>query len=244
LNAIGYVGRPMLIINADDMGASRSTTDPVLEGFSEGTITSTTAMVWMPDSERAASLAREWGLPVGLHLNLTMPFGDRAAPDAVRERQLALTRCFGPESWRRGEPTSVPAGQIAAAIADQLQRFREQFGEPTHLDGHHHVHVHPAVLSQLPRSMAIRPPLQRARGALAQRWRRRRFAGPSACLAFGEVHPALGGEGLQLLEPARHEVLEVMVHPAQPTERDALRSPEWQAALATLPLRSYRDFMH
>ena len=222
--------------------SSPSTTDPILECFAAGAISSTSAMVWMPDSARAARLVRERMLPVGLHLNFTLAFPVEGVPDDVRRRQLELTQAFGPESWR--EPAGrAPAGSlIAAAVDDQLRQFREQFGEPTHLDGHHHVHVHPAVLERLPHELPIRPPLgpgSAGRG-LGQRWLLRRFRSPDTCLAFERIHPALGGEGLQVLGEARRRVVEVMTHPAM-GQREALLSAEWRAALAALQLGSYRD---
>jgi len=231
----------MLIINADDMGASRSTTDPVLECFAAGTITSTSAMVWMPDTVRCAEIARARGLPVGLHLNFTLPFAADQVPDEIRRRQLTMTRSFRPDSWRGADHGIPTAELIAAAIADQLRGFRELFGEPTHIDGHHHVHLHAAVLTQLPRTLAIRPPLSPDTGrSFGQRWLLRRFRGPATCLAFAHVHPALGG-GFDQLSDARRRTIEVMVHPAQESELEALRSPEWHRCLAGFPLASYRD---
>jgi chitin disaccharide deacetylase len=231
----------VLIVNADDLGATPSATDPAIECFDAGALTSATAMVWMHDSGRAARLARERALPVGLHLNLTLPFADPSAPADVRSRQLALTGEFDRDSWRRSARGDLAEAEIARSIEDQLERFSEQFGQASHLDGHHHVHVHPAVLAQLPRSLPIRPPLAGAeRRTLGQRWLRRRFRGADTCLPFQQVHPALGGD-IALLDAARHRVVEVMVHPALPQEREALLSAEWRAALARLPLGSYRD---
>src|SRR5271169_531289 len=138
--------RAMLIVNADDFGANPRTSDPVVELFIEGAVSSASAMVWMRDTVRAASLAAEHGVPVGLHLNLTLPFADEAVPALVRERQLRLTEIFGSESWQGDGRESADGKLIADAIADQLERFREAFGEPTHVDGHHHVHTHPAVV--------------------------------------------------------------------------------------------------
>ncbi len=236
----------MLIVNADDFGANERTSDPVIELFAERLLSSTSAMVRMRDTARAAKLASERGIPVGLHLNLTLPFAADAIPGPVRERQLRLTEIFGAESWRE-ETRERPDGRLLAdVIADQLESFRENFGDPTHLDGHHHVHTHPAVLEHLPAELPIRPMLTAparagARRAVRERRLRRRFLCPDLCFAFEHVHPALGGVGLQALEHAREHPLEIMVHPRQQRERLALSSAEWRLALSTLRLGSYAD---
>src|SRR5436853_2780254 len=67
----------MLIINADDWGRSVAETDAALKCFREKRITSVSAMVFMGDSERAAELAKENKLDVGLHLNFTDRFTDK-----------------------------------------------------------------------------------------------------------------------------------------------------------------------
>jgi predicted glycoside hydrolase/deacetylase ChbG (UPF0249 family) len=236
----------MLIVNADDFGASPSASDPTILLYEQGALSSASAMVGMRDTERAAGLARERGLPTGLHLNLTLPFADPAVPPGARERQRRLTEAFGRESWLEGGGRDIDSLLIADAIEDQLERFREGFGEPTHLDGHHHVHVHPAVLEQLPPELLIRPilsPPARARAEPSARLRdlRRRAAGPDLCFALGHVHPALGGDGLQALEHARERSLEIMAHPQQERERLALESEEWRRALATFAVGSYAD---
>ena len=71
----------MLIINADDWGRSLAETDAALECYKAGRITSVSAMVFMGDSERAAELAKENKLDVGLHLNFT----DRFTANQYRE---------------------------------------------------------------------------------------------------------------------------------------------------------------
>ena len=233
----------MLIVNADDFGASPGASDPVIALFAEGAISSASAMVRMRDTARAAALASERGMPVGLHLNLTLPFADPAVPAPVRERQLRLTEFFGSESWR-GDSRESPDGKLLAdVIEDQLECFRERFGGPTHLD----VHVHPAVLEQLPRDLPIRPILSvpsraNARPDARERGLRRRFLSPDLCFAFEHVHPALGGAGLAALDHARDQTLEIMVHPQRASERTELSSEQWRTALSTLPVGSYLDF--
>lgn len=237
----------MLIVNADDFGASPSTSDPVVDLFEQGVISSASAMVRMRDSERAASLARERAMPTGLHLNLTLPFDDAGIPPAVRERQLRITEILDSESWRYEGRESFPGRLLEDVISDQLDCFRMSFGEPSHLDGHHHIHVHPAVLEHLPRDLPIRPILSipsraDSRPDRRERRLRRRFHSPDLCFALEHVHPSLGGVGLETLEHARYRTLEIMAHPQRKPERAALVAASWRTALSTLSLGSYIDF--
>src|SRR2546425_3251088 len=64
----------MLIIDADDFGRSAAETDVALQCYQRGRLTSVSAMVFMTDSERAAELAKENELEIGLHLNVTERF--------------------------------------------------------------------------------------------------------------------------------------------------------------------------
>ena len=75
----------MLIINADDFGRSPAETDAALRCHQEGRITSVSAMVFMEDAERAAELAKENELDVGLHLNFTESFTGRNYPAKLAE---------------------------------------------------------------------------------------------------------------------------------------------------------------
>jgi predicted glycoside hydrolase/deacetylase ChbG (UPF0249 family) len=129
-------------------------------------------------------------------------------------------------------------------VADQLAQFGRSYGDRTHLDGHHHVHVHEVVLGVLPRGMVIRPILREPGRADARRSRRerrlyRRFRAPDLTLAFEHLHPALGGVGLELLDRARTDRVEVMVHPQQREQLEALRSADWRAELGRVPRGSF-----
>jgi len=236
----------VLIVNADDVGASESTTDPAIASYDEGVISSVSAMVWMADSRRAAGLALERRIPVGLHLNLTLPFSDEGAPEDARAMHQQLVARFDSVSWMRDDAMFDERDPvIVAAIAHQLEAFRALYGEPTHLDGHHHVHVHPAVLPCLPREYPIRPVIKKPSELIRRRSSRDRklrkaFRTADGCVNFRQIHPSTGGAGLQVLKFARRRVLDVMVHPQFSDEREALRTPEWAAALSSLQLGSYR----
>jgi predicted glycoside hydrolase/deacetylase ChbG (UPF0249 family) len=234
----------VLIVNADDVGASRRATDAAVIAFDEGLISSCSAMVWMRDGDRAAGLLCEHRLPAGLHLNLTVPFDVPDVPPAVRERQLCLIEYFDSGSWRDDVNEKPARDLVRDAISDQLARFAETYGDRTHLDGHHHVHVHEAVLRELPRGAAIRPILREparldARPNRRERRLRRRFRTPAVTLAFEHLHPDLGGVGLNALDRLGGSHVEVMVHPLQPGQLEALRSTQWRTTLSAMGCGSY-----
>src|SRR5437868_4413510 len=86
-----WAGLPsMIIINADDFGRSRSETMAALECFGKGRITSTTAMVFMEDSERAAECGLASPIDIGLHLNFSQLFTGRVVHARVREYQADI----------------------------------------------------------------------------------------------------------------------------------------------------------
>jgi predicted glycoside hydrolase/deacetylase ChbG (UPF0249 family) len=147
-----------LIINADDFGERRFNAS-IEEGFDQGFVTSTTLLVGRAGAGDAALRAQRGGLEVGLHLNLTA--GEPVA-DATRVPTLV-----GPDGQFLGEAAfrealgagAVDPCDIARESVGQLARFNELIGVPTHIDGHHHIHVEPpiaAVLAPLLAKQSIR----------------------------------------------------------------------------------------
>ena len=136
----------VLIVNADDFGCAVSATDAILTCHREGAITSATAMVYMEDSDRAARLAVDQRLPVGLRINLTTPFTDRSVPYAVRERQARMVDVLGRSRAYRWLYDVRLQAEVDRSLRDQLDRFGELYARPpTHFDSHHHVHSCPNV---------------------------------------------------------------------------------------------------
>lgn len=246
----------LLIVNADDWGGFRAGTDAIEACFAMGAISSTTAMVHMSDSRRAAELARERGRPIGLHLNLTQPFDAGDVPAAARERQRRLCEHFAPLARRRWLPSSRPSlrGLVADGIRDQLEQFRALYGaEPTHLDSHHHVHVCPDVFlsDALASGMRVRQtvsPLP-GEGGLALLPRRlkhallaRRFQTTERF--WGSREMSDDGSGVSIADAvrcARGRSVEVMVHPSFEQEMPVLSSAAWLEAIAAAPLGSYAE---
>jgi len=132
----------VLIINADDWGRTAEITDRIFECALVGTVSSASAMVFMEDSARAAALARERGVDVGLHLNFTTPFSAPDCPPRLVEHQQRLHRYL--RSNRLAQVVYHPglAGSFKYVVAAQLEEFRRLYGaEPDRIDGHHHMHL-------------------------------------------------------------------------------------------------------
>jgi predicted glycoside hydrolase/deacetylase ChbG (UPF0249 family) len=244
----------VLIVNADDWGLRPEVTDAILECWRVGAITSASAMVHMEDSGRAFELAAPEGLPLGLHLNLTTPFTAADTPPDRRRRQERAVAYFAGSPSRRLLFDPRVRGLIDSCIADQLEAFAESGARAArHADGHQHVQVCPTVL--LAPSLGRLAGLRRAqsfpgarRSAAKRAYRgavnlvvRRRFRSVPF-LSMRDLHPALGGAGLDHLAVlARRTDIEVMVHPAWEDERQVLLSAEWLQMLAGLPTGTHGD---
>lgn len=147
-----------LIVNADDWGRTRPTTDRILECVERRAVSSVSAMVFMEDSERAAFLARERNVDAGLHLNLTTPFSAKSQ-GRLTEHQGAVSRHL--LRHRLAQAVFHPGlrRSFEYLVAAQLEEFERLFSTaPSRIDGHHHMHLCANVLLQklLPEGTVVR----------------------------------------------------------------------------------------
>jgi predicted glycoside hydrolase/deacetylase ChbG (UPF0249 family) len=139
--------RGLLNINADDWGRDRENTDRTLECVSRGTVNSVSAMVFMADSERAASIARENQVEAGLHLNFTTAFSAKDRPPKVQARQDELARFLRANRFAQVLFHPLLARSFEYLVSSQLDEYQRIYGEaPRRLDGHHHMHLCTNVL--------------------------------------------------------------------------------------------------
>jgi predicted glycoside hydrolase/deacetylase ChbG (UPF0249 family) len=144
---------------------------------------------------------------------------------------------------------------IDACIAEQLETFRRLYGhEPAHVDGHKHVHQALGVMlaRSWPGGLKMRPSFtfmagekslpNRLARALVNRAMRARFSSAQYLFDLREMHPALGGAGLEhkLGLADRHSV-EVMTHPGVRDERDLLLGDDWPIRLRAHRVGAYAD---
>ena len=136
-----------LVVNADDWGRDRETTDRTRDCVVLGAVSSVSAMVFMEDSERAAAMAREQGVDAGLHLNFTTPFSSPDCPAQLVERQRKLAAYLRRHPLARVIFHPGLADSFEYVVRAQREEFRRLYGaEPERLDGHHHMHLCANVL--------------------------------------------------------------------------------------------------
>jgi len=136
-----------LIVNADDFGWTEGVNRGILEAFQNGIVTSTSLLANGAAFAEAVEAARSApGRGVGVHLNLSngLPVADRRAVTSLLSNAGEFKG--GPESLllRRARRGLVLA-EVEQEWDAQIQKVRNAGIEPTHLDGHKHVHMLPGL---------------------------------------------------------------------------------------------------
>lgn len=240
----------MLIINADDWGRSIAETDAALTCYREGRITSVSAMVFMADSERAAELANANGLAVGLHLNFSEPFTDDKCPESLRDCHNRIVRFLKRHKYAQILYNPSLRKEFAYSYHTQSEEFLRLFGRaPSHIDGHHHMHLCANLLLsdiipagiRMRRSFSFWPGekswFNRMYRALIDCWLQRRYRLPD--YFFDLTQSIRGGEMARVMELARSSKVELMAHPIISAESDYLMGDQFRSMLDRLNTASY-----
>jgi len=242
----------VLIVNADDWGRTVAETDAALTCFSEGRVTSVTAMTFMADSERAADIALKHGIPVGLHLNFTEPFTSARANAAVLSEHRRLTQFLNRTRYSAVMPNPFLRQYFRSAVHFQLIEFIRLYGKPpTHFDGHRHFHLSLAMLLAAPisKGQKMRRTFSftvREKGLVnwlyrrcLDRWVVGRYRTTDYFFALSQRKPA--ARFAQVAQLARVANVELMTHPVVPEERVILLNPNFTRELSGVSLKSYAD---
>jgi hopanoid biosynthesis associated protein HpnK len=137
-----------LIVNADDFGRSPAVNDAVIQAHVGGILTTASLMVGEPGFAEAVALAKQHPrLGVGLHLTLSC--GRATLPPEKLNGLVNARGEFGDRpaavGWRyffRRELREPLRREIHA----QFDRFHAIGLTLDHLNGHQHLHLHPAIL--------------------------------------------------------------------------------------------------
>lgn len=226
-----------LIVNADDWGRDHETTDRILDCVLCGAVSSASGMVFMEDSERAASIAREKGVDVGLHLNFTAPFSAPGRSKQLKEHLERLRRHLGRHRYSQVVFHPGLTKSFDYVVAAQLDEFGRLYGtQPERLDGHHHMHVCTNVLlggllpvgTMVRRSFSFRPgersKANRLYRAFVDRMLARRHRLVDYFFSLPPLTPLERVE--QIFSLARQFAVEVETHPVNADEYRFLRQGE------------------
>jgi predicted glycoside hydrolase/deacetylase ChbG (UPF0249 family) len=128
-----------LIVNADDFGLTPAVSAGILAAHRHGIVSSTTVIVNSDLDRNLISAARDSGLGLGIHLNLTLGIPLTGGRSLVGSDGRFI------RDPRRASAQAT-ARDVGREIDAQIERFQARFRQaPTHLDTHHHVGLHPPV---------------------------------------------------------------------------------------------------
>lgn len=153
------VTQKRLVVVADDFGSSSAVNQAIHEAHERGIVTAASLMAGGESFEEAARLARSLpGLSVGLHA--TLCDGRAVLPPGLIPGITSLDGRFDPSPARAGFNYGIRwawvRGQIEQELSAQLERVASAGIPPSHVDGHHHLHVHPPIFGILCREAARR----------------------------------------------------------------------------------------
>jgi predicted glycoside hydrolase/deacetylase ChbG (UPF0249 family) len=136
-----------LIVNADDLGSGSERDRGIFQSFSDGTVTSASLLANGPSFISAAATARQLGLPLGVHLNLSegMPLCGAIA---------GLTSVAGAFPGKTELRRFLAGGGVAPAplhreLAAQIEKILAAGLIPDHLDTHQHFSLYPVMTTIL-----------------------------------------------------------------------------------------------
>ncbi|MDR0305725.1 MAG: ChbG/HpnK family deacetylase [Chitinispirillales bacterium] len=132
----------MLIINADDWGASPLTTSKIDECIKDGVIHTVSAMVYMRDSKRACGIIKKRGIDTALHLNFTTPFDSGTVSLRLRESQAKIISYLRSSKAAQFVYNPMLSRHFDYVYKAQYDEYCELFETaPRRIDGHNHMHI-------------------------------------------------------------------------------------------------------
>jgi predicted glycoside hydrolase/deacetylase ChbG (UPF0249 family) len=136
-----------LIVNADDLGWTEGVNRGIADAHRRGLVTSTSLLANGRAFDGAVAVAMSnANLGVGVHLNLSdgLPTAD---PDSVRTLLNSAGELEGgPETLLlKIAKRSLCNEEVEQEWGAQIQKIRSAGVQPTHLDGHKHVHMLPGL---------------------------------------------------------------------------------------------------
>jgi chitin disaccharide deacetylase len=239
----------MLIINADDWGYNSAATDRILSCYERERINSTSAMVFMSDSQRAADLALNGGIEVGLHLNFTDLFtGDNLTP-LLTDYQHRIA------SYLRKKYCLVIYNPFLRkhfeyVFRAQYEEFVRLYGKvPAHVNGHRHMHLCTNVLidglifphEKVRRSFSFfageKPKFNRLYRRFLDIWVKRRYVCTDYFFSIAPIEDR--ARLRRIISFSQPYNVELMVHPQMVDEYEYLIGDEYMTMLRGVQIGTF-----
>ena len=145
-----------LLVTGDDLGASQAVNASIVRCHRQGILTNASLMVAEPAAAEAVALVKELpGLGTGLHIVLcdgAAASPPRAIPDLAdaQGRLPSSALRAGLRDWVQRRQLR---GQLEYEVRTQFERYAKTGLSFDHVDGHHHLHMHPVVFEIVQRCM-------------------------------------------------------------------------------------------
>jgi len=241
----------MVIITADDFGKTRQATDSILKCFSNGRITSASAMVFMEDSERAAALASQTELEVGLHINFTMPFSAEKVSQKIPEHHKRVVSYLTKNKLAQVIYNPFLADSFLYLFSSQQEEFIRLYGRcPDFYNGHHHMHLCANMLlgKMLPKGERVRRTFtfdageknlfNRLYRQILDAYVTRKFISTDS---FFSILPVEDQERLRnILNRSTRSNVEIEVHPENAEEIEFLLSDRYRQLLDSVHMGTFQ----
>lgn len=144
---MGIKKNKLLFFNADDLGYCSKTNDRILTSFLRGPVGGCSLLVNMGKSTLSgARIAKEEGIPVGLHFNVTEGAPLTRVPSLVDKNG----KFFPPPGFLyRMRQGLIDPEDLKEECKAQIEEFLSLGFSPVRFDSHNHSHVMPGVFPAL-----------------------------------------------------------------------------------------------
>jgi predicted glycoside hydrolase/deacetylase ChbG (UPF0249 family) len=124
-----------LVVNSDDFGVCHAVNEGILRGFREGILTQASLMVPCPWADEAMAMAKQHGLPIGIHLTVTGEWDNLRWRPVTHAPSLVCDDGTLPRSVEEVEKRADRA-ELEAEYVAQIELVRARGIEPCHVDMH------------------------------------------------------------------------------------------------------------
>jgi chitin disaccharide deacetylase len=129
----------LLIVNADDYGLTAGVSAGIRRAHLNGLVTSTTAMMNLPETSRELEKALHLCPNLGLGVHLTLTCGAPLLPGRQVKSLVDQSGCFKKRAFLLTSLSSLVIDEVTAEWRAQIEQFIHVTGKkPDHLDSHHH----------------------------------------------------------------------------------------------------------